>query len=225
MLILTAFFLFCAVFNKNSQMLLNINSENPEGRKIATAVEKLKSGGVIIYPTDTIYGLGCDIFNKKAVEKICQLRKIKPEKANLSFICNDLSHLSEYAAQIDNSIFKLLKKTLPGPYTFILKSSNLVPKLFKNNKKTIGIRIPDNNIARALVEGLGRPILSISLKNDGQEDDYLVDPIDIYDSYKKLVDLVIDGGIGSYNPSTVVDCTSGEPDVIREGAGDIYQYI
>lgn len=204
-------------------MILNINKDNPEYRKIKMVIECLESNGMIIYPTDTIYGLGCDIFNKKAVEKVCQLRGINPAKTNLSFVCNDLSHLAEYAAQIDNSTFKLMKKALPGPYTFILNASRKVPKLFKNNKKTIGIRVPANNIAQAIVKELGRPILSISLKTD--EEEYLTDPTIIHDQYKKRVDIVINGGMGKIDPSTVVDCTGLDPVVIREGAGDIFSLI
>ena len=192
-------------------MFLQINTENPSMRKIGKVIECLENGGVIVYPTDTVYGLGCDIHNQKAVERICRIKGIKPNKANLSFICNDLSHLSEYAAQLDNSTFKLLKRTLPGPFTFILKASNVVPKLFKNNKKTVGIRVPDNKIAQTLVQELGRPILSTSLKADDDFVEYLTDPFDIYEQYKKLVDIVIDGGIGRTVPSTVVDCTGYEP--------------
>jgi len=204
-------------------MILNINKDNPEYRKVKMVVDCLENNGLIIYPTDTIYGLGCDVFNKKAVEKVCQLRGINPAKTNLSFVCNDLSHLSEYAAQIDNSTFRLMKKTLPGPYTFILNASRKVPKLFKNNKKTIGVRVPDNNIAQAIVKELGRPILSISLKTD--EEEYLTDPTIIYDQYKKRVDMVINGGMGKVDPSTVVNCTGLEPVVVREGAGEIYSFI
>jgi len=190
---------------------------------VRMVVDCLENNGLIIYPTDTIYGLGCDIFNKKAMEKLCQLRSINPAKTNLSFVCNDLSHLSEYAAQIDNSTFKLMKKTLPGPYTFILNASRKVPKLFKNNKKTVGIRVPDNNIARAIVKELGRPILSISLKTN--EEEYIADPTIIHDLYKKRVDMVVDGGMANTDPSTVVDCSGLEPIVVREGAGDILSYI
>ncbi|MCG8330254.1 MAG: threonylcarbamoyl-AMP synthase [Chitinophagales bacterium] len=202
-------------------MLLNINTENPEGRKIRQAVEALDRGGVIIYPTDTVYGLGCDIYNKKAVDKICKLRGLDPVKARLSFICNDLSQVAEYTQQIDNSVFRLMKRNLPGPFTFVLKSSNQVPKMFKNRKRTVGVRIPDNNICRTLVEELGRPILTASLKSDDEVLEYFTDPIDIYDDYKKLVDIVIDGGIGNNQPSTVVDCTGVEPEVIRMGAYEL----
>lgn len=200
-------------------MLLKINHDNPEGRKIKQVVESLQEGGIIIYPTDTVYGLGCDIFNPKAVEKICRLRGLKPEKAMLSFICEDISQIADYAYQIDNDVFKILKKNLPGPFTFVLRANNTVPKLFKNRKRTIGVRIPENNIARSIVQELGRPILSISLKSDDEILEYFTDPIDIFDDFKKLVDIVIDGGIGNNNPSTVVDCTGDDLEVIRQGAG------
>ncbi len=200
-------------------MLLTINPDNPEGRKIKQVVESLQKGGIIIYPTDTVYGLGCDIFNPKAVEKICRLRGLKPEKAMLSFICEDISQVADYAYQIDNDVFKVLKKNLPGPFTFVLRANNTVPKLFKNRKRTIGIRIPENNIARTIVQELGRPILSISLKSDDEILQYFTDPTDIYDDFKKLVDIVIDGGVGNNNPSTVVDCTGDELEIIRQGSG------
>ncbi len=200
-------------------MLLKINPDNPEGRKIKQVVESLQEGGIIIYPTDTVYGLGCDIFNPKAVEKICRLRGLKPEKAMLSFICEDISQIADYAYQIDNEVFKVLKKNLPGPFTFVLRANNTVPKLFKNRKRTIGVRIPENNIARNIVKELGRPILSISLKSDDEILEYFTDPIDIFDDFKKLVDIVIDGGIGNNNPSTVVDCTGDDLEVIRQGVG------
>lgn len=200
-------------------MLLKINHDNPEERKIKQVVESLQEGGIIIYPTDTVYGLGCDIFNPKAVERICRLRGLKPEKAMLSFICEDISQIADYAYQIDNEVFKVLKKNLPGPFTFVLRANNTVPKLFKNRKRTIGVRIPENNIARNIVKELGRPILSISLKSDDEILEYFTDPIDIFDDFKKLVDIVIDGGIGNNNPSTVVDCTGDDLEVIRQGVG------
>lgn len=201
-------------------MLLRINPDNPEGRKIKQVAETLSKGGVIIYPTDTVYGLGCDIFNPKAVERICRLRGLKPEKAMLSFICKDISQIAEYAFQIDNDVFKALKRNLPGPFTFVLKSNNQVPKLFKNRKRSIGVRIPDNNIAQGIVQELGRPILSLSLKSDDEILEYFTDPIDIYDDFKKLVDIVIDGGVGANVPSTVVDCMSDDMFIIRQGAGE-----
>lgn len=198
-------------------MLLRINQDNPASRKIQQVVEVLESGGVIIYPTDTVYGLGCDIFNQKAVERICQLRGLKPEKAMLSFICNDISQISEYTTPISNDVFKLMKRNLPGPFTFILPSNNQVPKLFKNRKRTIGVRIPDNRIIQALVEELGRPILTTSLKSDDEILEYFTDPIDIYEDFKKKVEIVIDGGVGGNRPSAIIDCTQDLPEVIREG--------
>lgn len=202
-------------------MLLKINPDNPEGRKIKQVVDILRNGGVIIYPTDTVYGLGCDIFNPKAVERICRLRGLKPEKAMLSFICKDISQIAEYAFQIDNDVFKTLKRNLPGPFTFVLKSNNQVPKLFKNRKRSIGVRIPDNGIAQAIVEELGRPILSLSLKSDDEILEYFTDPIDIFEDFKKLTDVVIDGGIGKNVPSTVVDCMGDDIVVIRQGGGEL----
>lgn len=201
-------------------MLLRINPENPEGRKIRQVVESLQNGGVIIYPTDTVYGLGCDIFNHKAVEKICRLRDLDPKKAMLSMVCKDISQISEYAAQIDNNVFKLMKKHLPGPFTFVLKAGNGVPKLFKNRKRTIGVRVPNNQIVSDIVEGLGHPILTTSLKSDDEILEYFTDPIDINEDFKKLVDIVIDGGIGGNVPSTVIDCTDDTPALLRAGAGD-----
>lgn len=206
---------------KQSYMLLKINPDNPEGRKIRQVVECLQNGGIIIYPTDTVYGIGCNIFNNKAVERICRLRKLDPVKARLSFICNDISQISEYAHQIDNQVFRILKKNLPGPFTFVLRSNNKVPKMFKNRKKTIGVRIPANNITRTIVEDLGHPILTASLKSEDEILEYFTDPIDIYDDFKNLVDIVIDGGIGKNVPSTVVDCTNASPEIIRDGVGEL----
>lgn len=202
-------------------MLLRINTENPEGRKISQVVDTLKKGGVIIYPTDTVYGLGCDIFNQKAVERICRLRKLDPKKAHLSFICNDISQISKYTQQIGNETFRLMKRNLPGPFTFILKSNNTVPKLFKNNKRTVGVRVPDNLIVRSIIEEMGDPLLTTSLKSDDEILEYFTDPIDIYDDYKKLVDIVIDGGIGGNVPSTLIDCTDSDFEILREGAGEL----
>lgn len=201
-------------------MLLKINSENPEGRKIRQVVDSLKSGGVIIYPTDTVYGLGCDIFDQKAVEKICRLRDLDPKKAMLSMVCKDISQVSEYASQIDNNVFKIMKKHLPGPFTFVLKAGSGVPKLFKNRKRTIGVRVPNNQIVLDIVEALGHPILTTSLKSDDEILEYFTDPIDIYEDFKKQVDIVIDGGIGGNVPSTVIDCTDDAPALLRAGAGE-----
>jgi tRNA threonylcarbamoyl adenosine modification protein (Sua5/YciO/YrdC/YwlC family) len=202
-------------------MLLEIHPENPDARKIQQAVKILEKGGIIIYPTDTVYGIGCDIFNQKAVDKICKLRGLNPVKARLSFICKDIAQIAEYAKQIDNETFRLMKKNTPGAFTFVLNSSNEVPKMFKNKKRTIGVRVPDNNIVLELVEQLGRPILTTSLKNDDEILEYFTDPIDIFEDFKNQVNLVIDGGIGGNVASTVIDCTKGEFDILREGAGEI----
>ena len=201
-------------------MLIRIYPENPNQREIDKVVQFLRDGGLIVYPTDTIYGLGCDIFNTKAVEKICRYKNIDVRKANLSFICYDLSHISEYA-KVDNDTFKLMKKNLPGPFTFILNGNNNLPKLFRN-KKTVGIRIPDNNIIRELVKGLGNPILSTSVRDDENEiQEYFTDPELIHERYENIADVVINGGYGSLDPSTIVDCTGDEPVIIRHGKGEL----
>ena len=202
-------------------MLLKINPDNPEGRKINQVVEHLREGGIIIYPTDTVYGLGCDIENSNAIDRICKLRGLDPKKANLAMICQDISQLSNYTQQITNSTFRLLKKNLPGPFTFILPAANNVPKLFKNRKKTIGVRIPEHNVTAAIVEALGRPIMTTSLKSDDEILEYFTDPADIYEDFKKLVEVVIDSGPGGNIPSTVIDCTAVDPAIIREGAGEL----
>ncbi len=202
-------------------MRLHINSENPEKRKIAQAVEILEQGGTVIYPTDTVYGLGCDIFNKKAVEKIARIRGLDPGKALFSFICSDISQIAEYAVQIDNATFKMMKHNLPGPFTFVLKANNKVPKILKNRKETIGVRIPNNQIILDLVTQLGRPILTTSLRSEDEITEYFTDPEDFYDDFAKIVDLVIDGGAGRNVPSTVIDCTENEPKLIRQGIGEI----
>ena len=200
-------------------MLIEIHPKNPDERKIKQVVDCLKNGGLIIYPTDTVYGLGCDIYNTKAIEKLARLKGIKPEKANFSFICNDLSHISEYTIGLETTVFKLMKRTLPGPFTYILKANNSIPKLFKNNKKTEGVRIPDNQIARTIVKELGNPIVSTSIHNGDAIIDYLNDPYEIHEQFEKLVDIVIDGGMGDIEPSTLVDCTGDEPIIIRQGKG------
>lgn len=200
-------------------MLLHIHPDNPQPRNIRTAVDILKEGGVIIYPTDTIYGLGCDIYNAEAIRRICIIKGIDPKKAQFSFVCSDLSHLSDYTKGIDTPTFRLLKKALPGPYTFIFQASKQVPKQLKTKKDTVGIRVPDHNITQTLVQELGHPIMSVSLPMD---DDvaYFTDPEVIYERFGNVVDLVIDGGAGNMLASTVIDCTSGNPELIREGAGD-----
>jgi tRNA threonylcarbamoyl adenosine modification protein (Sua5/YciO/YrdC/YwlC family) len=198
---------------------VKLYNENPNPKAIQRIAEILHDGGIIIYPTDTVYGIGCDITNQKAVEKIARLKALKIENANLSFICSDLSHLSDYAKPIPNPVFKLMKKHFPGPFTFILEASNNVPKYFKGKKKTVGIRIPDNNIIRAIVEELGNPILSTSIHDDDEILEYTTDPELINEKYQDIADVIIDGGFGDLVPSTVVDCTGAEPEVVRQGKG------
>jgi tRNA threonylcarbamoyl adenosine modification protein (Sua5/YciO/YrdC/YwlC family) len=199
-------------------MLLRLHPDNPQPRNSKMIIECLLDGGVIIYPTDTIYGLGCDIFQHKAVERICRIKQVDPAKAQLSFICYDLSDLSSYTKSISTPLYRLLKNYLPGPYTFILPASKQVPKILKSKKDTIGLRIPDNTIARSLIRELGHPILSSSLPGDMVED--YTDPELMYENFKNLVDIVVDGGIGGTIPSTVVDCTGEEPVVLRKGLGE-----
>ena len=200
--------------------LLKIYEDNPNEAAVKKAVEVLKNGGLIIYPTDTVYGLGCDITNVKAVEKVAKIKGIKLEKANLSFICSDLSHISDYVKQIDTATFKLLKRALPGPYTFILPGSSNLPKVFKN-KKTVGIRVPDNNIIRAIVKELGNPIISTSIHDEDEVLEYSTDPELIFEKWQNQIELVIDGGYGDNVPSTIIDLSGNEPEVIREGKGDL----
>jgi tRNA threonylcarbamoyl adenosine modification protein (Sua5/YciO/YrdC/YwlC family) len=199
-------------------MIIHIRTQDPQPRQITTVGDVLRSGGAIIYPTDTIYGLGCSIFEYKTVERICRLKNLEPAKANLSFVCHDLSDLSEYAKQLPNNVFRLLKEHLPGPYTFILPASKLVPKILKSKKDTIGLRIPNNNIARAIVRELGHPILSTSLPGEIAEE--YADPEMIYRNFENKVDLVVDGGPGGLVPSTIVDCTGAEPVLVRKGLGE-----
>jgi tRNA threonylcarbamoyl adenosine modification protein (Sua5/YciO/YrdC/YwlC family) len=199
-------------------MLLHIHPDNPQPRLIKQVVESLQKGGIIIYPTDTIYGLGCDILQQKAVERICRIKKVDSKKAQLSFVCSDLSHLSDFAKPLSNPTYRLLKEHLPGPYTFILEASKMVPRILQSKKDTIGLRIPDNNIAMAIIKELGRPVLSASLPGDMVED--YTDPEVMYENFMNEVDFVIDGGIGGMVPSTIVDCTSDEPVLIREGLGE-----
>jgi len=199
---------------------IKLYNDNPNQNQIDRVVKILKNGGLIIYPTDTVYGLGCDISNSKALEKIALIKRVKLEKANFSFVCNDLSHLSDYIKQIDSPTFKLLKRALPGPYTFILPGSNNLPRAFKK-RKTVGIRIPDNNIARALVQSLGNPIVSTSIRDDDDVLEYTTDPELIFEKWNHLVDVVIDGGFGDNYASTIIDLTDGYPEVIREGKGSL----
>ena len=199
--------------------LIKLHEENPDNRKIDRVVKTLKKGGLIILPTDTIYALSCDVFNSKALEKLKRLKRSKAKHLNFSFLCYDLSHISEYAI-VDTPTFKLMKKTLPGPYTFILKASSKVPKILNAKKKTIGIRVPDNNIPRMLVRTLLNPIISTSIHDDNIHE-YATDPEEIFNEFQNQVDIVIDGGFGDVKPSTVIDCTSEEPTITREGKGDI----
>jgi len=206
-------------------MLIQLYPENPAEKKMEQIVQCLRSGGIVIYPTDTIYGLGCDITNQKAIEKICRIKDIKPAKANFSFVCYDLSHIADYTKPVDSTTFRLLKKALPGPFTFIFNASSLVPKMLHQNKKTVGIRVPDNAIARELVRMLGNPILSTSLRDDDEILEYSTDPELIHEKYKDLVDIVIDSGYGGNEPSTIVDCTKEGFEIIRQGKGNLAEFL
>lgn len=201
-------------------MVLKFYEENPSKRHLKTIAECLSNGGVIIYPSDTVYSFGCDIYKSKAVEKIARLKGIDPKRNNFSIICEDLSSLSDYSKPIPNHIFRIMKRCLPGPYTFILPANSKVPKLFQHKKKTVGIRIPDNNIARSIVHELGNPILSTSLHHEDEILDYYANPENIIDKYKDKVDIIIDGGPGGNIPSTIVDCSNDDFEIIREGLGD-----
>ena len=199
-------------------VFIKLYEDNPNPKNVSRVVEILRQGGLAIYPTDTVYGLGCDITNSKAMEKLARIKGVKVHQYNWSFVCSDLSNLSDYARQIDTPTFKILKKTLPGPYTFVLHGSNKLPKDFKK-RKTVGIRIPDNNIARALVRELGHPIVSTSIKDEDELLEYTTDPELIYEKWEHLVDVIVDGGFGGNVPSTVVDLTGSYPIVLREGKG------
>lgn len=199
-------------------MRLHIHPINPQPRQVKTAVDCLEKGGVIIYPTDTIYGIGCDIFQHKAIERICQIKQVDPAKAQLSFICSDLSDLSKYARQISTPTYRLLKQYLPGPYTFILPASKEVPKILKSKKDTIGLRVPDHPITQAIVAMLGRPLLSASLPGELVEE--YTDPDYIFEQFENRVDMIVDGGIGGIIPSTIVDLTGDQPELIRKGLGN-----
>lgn len=200
-------------------MLIKIYNENPNTREIDKVVSALQDGGIVIYPTDTLYAFGCDALNVRAVEKICNLKGINPEKSNLSIICNDLSIISEYA-KVDTPTFKLMKRNLPGPFTFILPTTSSLPKIYKK-KKTVGIRVPDNNIIREIVIRLGNPVLSTSIIDENDEIEYITNPELIHDKWQDFADIVIDGGIGGIEPSTVIDCSTGEHDIIRQGKGEL----
>ena len=206
-------------------MLLKLDPTHPEESKLSYIAECLNDDGIIIYPTDTVYGLGCSIRKPKGIEKICRLKGIRVEKANFSFIFSDLSHLSEFTKAIDTPTYKIMRKALPGPFTFILHAGNEIPKIFRSKKKTIGIRVPDNNICRSIVQELGGPLINTSLHDENDEiHEYMNDPEAIHEKYHKLVDIVIDGGIGNLTPSTVVDCSAGGLTIIRQGLGVIEGY-
>lgn len=201
-------------------MLLKLHPDNPSKRNLKTIIECLKSGGVIIYPTDTVYGMGCDIFEHKAVERICLIKGVDPMRAQFSFICSDLSQLADYTRSIDTPLFRLLKRSLPGPFTFILPASRSVPKLLKAKKDTVGIRVPANTICNTMLSELGHPIMSSSLPGNAHVEEY-TDPEVIHEKFGHLVDIVVDGGVGGTEPSTVVDCTGPKPIIVREGAGHL----
>lgn len=205
---------------------LKVHPQTPEQRKIEKAVEVLRDGGVIIYPTDTVYGIGCDIYNKDAVERVARIKGVDSSKNNFSFICNDLSHISEYVRNIPTPLFKVMKKTLPGPYTYILRSSSKVPKVIDSKKKTVGIRVPDHPIPRMIVESLGNPIITTSIHDEDEVIEYSTDPELIYEKFSKLVDIIIDGGPGNNIASTVVDCTDeNETKIVRVGMGDLTPFM
>jgi len=204
--------------------LIRIYPENPDERRIRQVVDCLRDGGLVIYPTDTVYGLGCDIFNTRAVEKIARIKGIKPQKNDFSFICYDLSHIADYA-RVGNSAFKLMKKVLPGPYTFILDANNQVPKLLNTNKKTVGIRVPDNLIPRLIVKELGNPIVTTSIKDDDEIIEYSTDPELIFEKFQHQVDIVVDGGYGGNIGSTIVLAINDQFEIVREGLGDTSLFI
>ncbi|MGL1889693.1 MAG: L-threonylcarbamoyladenylate synthase [Reichenbachiella sp.] len=205
--------------------LIKLYPENPDQRKIDQIARVLDKGGIIIYPTDTVYGMGCDIYNTKAIENIKRLKNIKSKKVDFSFICYDLSHISEYTKSLTTPIFKLMKKALPGPFTFILNSSTKVPKMLNASKKTIGIRVPDNNIPREIVKALEHPIITTSILDEDEVLEYSTDPELIFEKFDGLVDIVIDGGYGHNVASTIVDCTSDVPEIVREGLGNLSEYL
>jgi tRNA threonylcarbamoyl adenosine modification protein (Sua5/YciO/YrdC/YwlC family) len=204
-------------------MLIRIYDENPNQRDILKVVEVLRNGGVIVYPTDTIYGIGCDITQPKAVERVARLKNLKPEKADFSFICHDLSHISDFSKPLSNPVFKLMKKNLPGPFTFIIQANSQVPKMFKNRKKSVGVRVPDNNIIREIVRELGNPVMSTSVRDEDEIIEYTTDPELIEEKFGDLIDMVIDGGYGDNIPSTIVDCTGDVPEIIRQGKGELLE--
>ena len=202
-------------------MLLTIHPDNPDARKIAQVVDCLKQGGIIVYPTDTVYSMGCDMLNSKALEKLALIKQIKLDKANFSLVCHDLSNLTEYSKQLSNPVFKMMRNSLPGPYTFILEASKAIPKIVSDRKKTVGIRVPDNAIARAIVKALGHPIVSTSVHDDDRIVDYTTDAELIYEKWSNRVDIVIDGGPGGLEPSTIISCVNDQIEVLRVGKGSV----
>lgn len=205
--------------------LIRIYEQNPDPKRVRQVSDVLRNGGIIIYPTDTVYGMGCDITNQRAVEKICKIKGINPKKHNFSFVCADLSNIAQYTRVITKPVFKMMKKGLPGPFTFILEASSMVPKILHSNKKTVGIRVPDHSIPRAIVEELGQPILSTSIRDEDDVIEYSTDPELIFEKYQHLVDLVIDGGYGQNVASTILDCTGDEVEVVRQGLGQLEDIV
>jgi tRNA threonylcarbamoyl adenosine modification protein (Sua5/YciO/YrdC/YwlC family) len=206
-------------------LFLEIHPDNPQEKFLKTIVECLKDGGVIIYPTDTVYGIGCDIYKTRAVERVCKIKGIKPEKSNFSLICYDLSHISDFTKHVSTPIYKVMRKALPGPFTFILEANSSVPKLFKHKKNTVGIRIPNNNIIREIVRLLENPILSSSVKDEDELVEYTTDPELIYEKFQDKVDIIVNGGFGHNEASTIVDCSDDEFSIIRQGLGDLDLYL
>ncbi len=206
-------------------LFLEIHPDNPQEKYLNTIVDCLKDGGVIIYPTDTVYGIGCDINKTRAVERVCKIKGIKPEKSNFSLICYDLSHLSDYTKHVSTPVYKVMRKALPGPFTFILEANSSVPKLFKHKKNTVGIRIPNNNIIREIVRLLENPILSSSVKDEDEIVEYTTDPDLIYEKFHDKVDIIVNGGYGNNEASTIVDCSNDDFTIIRQGLGDLELYL
>lgn len=204
---------------------IRLYEQNPDPKRVRQIVDTLRNGGVIIYPTDTLYGMGCDITNQRAVERICKIKGINPKKHNFSFVCADLSNIAQYTRVITKPVFKMMKKGLPGPFTFILEASSVVPKILHSNKKTVGIRVPDHSIPRSIVEELGQPILSTSIYDEDEVIEYSTDPELIFEKYQNLVDIVIDGGYGQNVASTILDCTGDEVEIIRQGLGQLEDIV
>jgi tRNA threonylcarbamoyl adenosine modification protein (Sua5/YciO/YrdC/YwlC family) len=202
-------------------MLISIHPQNPDARKVAQVVDVLSKGGVVIIPTDTIYALACDLYQYKAFEQICRMKDVRPDKANFSLLCNDLSNISQFTKPFDRAVYKLLNRALPGPYTFILDASSEVPSVFRSRRKTVGLRIPDNKIVLDIIEKLGHPLVATSIHDIDEIREYPTDPDEIFDIYGNQVEMVVDGGAGKLIASTVIDCTGNTPEVTREGAGDI----